>query len=924
MNSLARITALTTLAAGFSATAQADQILVDLRGFGDATTLQEGVDLAAPGDVIVVYPGQYNGDVTVDEGVWIVAQQAGTVEIRGSVMVRDVVRGQQVVLMDLLIQPPQDRAAFGALDVVDTEGLVQVSNCSLIGGLFSADYPVPTAALRLRGARRVNIMNTPMTGAFGNSLWSYEGGHALTMVDSRAAIWGSTITGGQGLDGTPFNDTRGPGNDAIKVDDSELFLSGAQVRGGEGGKYQGWLGLPGEPGGDGISSNPGGRIYLVNSTVVGGAGGFGSAPSTDGVPFSGSGQARFLPGAAEVHDSGRFAFAQSTLPMTVRGDAGKSATLYLTTGIPPFMFDSLDPGPGPLGVPSLALSNIMGPLGQIPPNGQLQTAVNIPALPTSPGILPATFFVVVDGGRRALFGAPLPVVGLNCATLAPDCDGSGMSDFCEIVQGLRPDMDNNGQVDGCGADCNGNGVPDWMDLSNGTSTDLNGNWIPDDCEPATATWYVDPNAGPGGLGTQFSPFATIAEAAAIILPGHEVILQDGIHQVPAGAGLEVDFANIALRSANGQGQCIVQLGRRALSVRGPGHALVQGITFRGGFANLHENGGVLAAVDAELFVSDCSFDGSQAGGGGAISVEGGGTQIRRCSFANCSDFGGAAEEGGGALRLDRLTEPGAIIDECVFTGNEVRSLGGAVQFYECPLGITVSRCRFFDNGRRGSSSFVRGGAMAITRSRNVHIAECIFALNSASEGGAIYSVSAEGLNVSGCTFTQNEAVLGSVMATFGPGNPMVQDTQLSNSILWGNSATAARQITLNGILATIEFQSCNVEGGLSTLGFSNGATLGTVAGLIDSDPLFVNISGPDGDPVTFADNDYTLLSGSPSVDAGDNGRISIDTVDADGDLNFTEPSPFDVDGNPRRADDPATPDSGAGTAPLVDHGASER
>jgi hypothetical protein len=53
-----------------------------------------------------------------------------------------------------------------------------------------------------------------------------------------------------------------------------------------------------------------------------------------------------------------------------------------------------------------------------------------------------------------------------------------------------------------------------------------------------------------------------------------------------------------------------------------------------------------------------------------------------------------------------------------------------------------------------------------------------------------------------------------------------------------------------------------------------------------------------------------LRSGSPCIDAGSNAALPVDAV-------------TDVDGNPRFLDDPDTPDTGAGTPPIVDMGAYE-
>jgi hypothetical protein len=42
----------------------------------------------------------------------------------------------------------------------------------------------------------------------------------------------------------------------------------------------------------------------------------------------------------------------------------------------------------------------------------------------------------------------------------------------------------------------------------------------------------------------------------------------------------------------------------------------------------------------------------------------------------------------------------------------------------------------------------------------------------------------------------------------------------------------------------------------------------TGEGNIDGDPLFADAEGPDGDPATWADNDYRLTAGSPCIDMG--------------------------------------------------------
>ncbi len=59
----------------------------------------------------------------------------------------------------------------------------------------------------------------------------------------------------------------------------------------------------------------------------------------------------------------------------------------------------------------------------------------------------------------------------DCSAPGPDedCNGNGIHDICDII-------------DGTSEDCNINGVPDECDLTDGTSDDCNENTVPDECE----------------------------------------------------------------------------------------------------------------------------------------------------------------------------------------------------------------------------------------------------------------------------------------------------------------------------------------------------------------------------------------------------------------------------------------------------------
>ena len=158
--------------------------------------------------------------------------------------------------------------------------------------------------------------------------------------------------------------------------------------------------------------------------------------------------------------------------------------------------------------------------------------------------------------------------------------------------------------------------------------------------------------------------------------------------------------------------------------------------------------------------------------------------------------------------------------------------------------------------------------------------------------------------VANCTFFQNRASFnggGGGIFSHDSTSPSTSLT-VSNSILWGNSP--------NQIAGNSAVTFSDVQGGFPGIGN------------IDADPLFVDPDGAD-DIVGTQDDNLRLLPGSPCIDAGDNTAVPADTTDLDGDNNTTEPTPLDLDGKPRFVDDPATPDTGNGTPPIVDMGVYE-
>jgi len=221
---------------------------------------------------------------------------------------------------------------------------------------------------------------------------------------------------------------------------------------------------------------------------------------------------------------------------------------------------------------------------------------------------------------------------------------------------------------------------------------------------------------------------------------------------------------------------------------------------------------------------------------------------------------------------------------------------------------TISFCRFFDNyaAQRGGAMLNQGGSPQILNCRFISnhsaqeaggifnresyptIGSCVFIKNSADAfGGAVVNFNSPTLLIN-CTITLNTALLfGGAVASKD------SDPILANCILWANHFDP---IFVFGTGMTTVSYSC-VEGGYDGVGN------------IREQPLFVDLDGNDNVAGT-SDDSVELAPVSPCIDAGNNMLVPEGII-------------TDVCRYPRFNDDPDTTDSGVGTPPIVDMGASE-
>lgn len=347
-------------------------------------------------------------------------------------------------------------------------------------------------------------------------------------------------------------------------------------------------------------------------------------------------------------------------------------------------------------------------------------------------------------------------------------------------------------------------------------------------------------------------------------------------------------------------------------------ATIRGCTFASNFAQWR--GGDIAVVDSSPTIDACSFTGtSSCRTGLCISVSGNSAAIvRGCNFIGSPlTTGGTAGVG---IYSDSTAPSGITVEDCLFSMKTT--------MFSCPAGVgmyisansraNVRTSRFIDN-------LTCGGGGGIHCDGTGTIDRCVFVGNEGQfdGGAALFSFQGEttvtnslfvGNDRAGFSTIAAQGVMHFVNCTFASNgknnsthfviNTGAAGSTFANCVFWGNKSSAgdAAAVALPTTPAQLpRFDSCLVQGWNGTLPGSN-----SFAG----DPMFVSIAGADGVLGTI-DDDLRLSVGSPAIDRGSN-------------LLLLAGQSADLDGAPRRRDDPFKPDLGIGLSPVVDLGAYER
>ena len=369
---------------------------------------------------------------------------------------------------------------------------------------------------------------------------------------------------------------------------------------------------------------------------------------------------------------------------------------------------------------------------------------------------------------------------------------------------------------------------------------------------------------------------SIQAAINVAAAGDEIIVAPGTYFET------IDFLGkaIALRSSggplvtvidgSGAGGSVVQ----CVNAEGPGTVL-EGFTITGGNA---DTGGGMRNVGSSPTINECIFTGNTAvdRGGGMYNREGSPT-ITASIFSHNS----SGAMGGGMFNIEGATPT---ISDCLFTQNSSNKGGGMRNYLNSHATVTDSVFSYNIAGEEG-------GGMDNRKNSNVLVISCKFIGNeAASGGGGMHNYVGRAVATGNPTiinglFIGNSAPSGSAMRNNDPSPRIINSTfayningaairsrngsvpVLINSIVWGNPGGSLSWANAGSMpFATYS----DIEGGHPG------------AGNVDSDPLFVSITGPDGNPATLDDNDYHLGPASPVINAGTNAVHDLPATDLDG------------------------------------------
>ncbi len=329
-------------------------------------------------------------------------------------------------------------------------------------------------------------------------------------------------------------------------------------------------------------------------------------------------------------------------------------------------------------------------------------------------------------------------------------------------------------------DCNGDGIVDYGQILDGTLEDLDGNGVPDCCDngaPCDGSFITVDDDG-------FGDFTTIQAAVDAAAQDAEILVYPGVY---TGNGTEVVRLmgkNIQLRSLSGPELTIIdgENSRRCLVASdGESSIEIEGFTIANGNSDV-SGGGIFTNSQSSLVLKDLVFTGNESGweGGGLTIGNAIGLDISSCQFIGNEAFAG------GGMALKSIDNP--LIKGCLFQDNQTIDDGAGLLIQQCTE-VLVENSDFASNvgdddggamwiasstqvmikdcTMTGNTVTGRAGGVHVQSGAVVSMLNCVLEENVGHNGGGAFVDSTSSLAVNGCQFMHNVGDGGAIQAQGG-------------------------------------------------------------------------------------------------------------------------------------------------------------
>jgi hypothetical protein len=419
------------------------------RAFSGQQSVQNAIDAASDGDVVLVGPNtgpSYLQARIQGKSITLMSLPSTNVLLNGGIEIFGVAAGQRVIVSGLQISNlvVHDNAGAVHVQYVVAQGVGGHANtfCPGYAGYYAAELTnssdVTLYSCQFLGQDGDPDYDLPQPGGGG------EGGKGLHINVSKVGVYNCIAQGGAGGDG---HDCPGPGGVGCSVSgNSFVLLSSCTIKGGTGGGAYQQPGVgAGAAGGDGLSG--GGAVHHVATSFTGGSGG---AAYCGFLPCNGpAGQATAFSGSLVAHS-----YAPTIVfgPALAASDAAWNLLLGGAVGESVYLTGSLSSiwqwAPALQSVRTLPFPFFLPEAPVLLAAQQLNAQYTFTSLGSQAFRRYEMQAVCVDAQGTRTLSNPFELLHLN-RNVGPDCNGNGVNDLVEILEGTAPDANGNLVPDGC-------------------------------------------------------------------------------------------------------------------------------------------------------------------------------------------------------------------------------------------------------------------------------------------------------------------------------------------------------------------------------------------------------------------------------------------------------------------------------------------